>query len=204
MLRTCLTLALATLLTFPAQAKRPDGGHGVTHEDFSDHVTPALNKRLAEEASANIAQLRAEGRLSVLQPKASGLTWPLGPVDGAGTDLHGISNFVDLNPAFPNQVRDYTCASRSYDTAGGYNHRGIDYFTWPFAWHLMDQGTVDVRAVAAGTLVARGDGNNDRSCSFNAPDTPNYVVIRHADGTVARYLHFKLGSVTTKPIGAAI
>lgn len=203
-LRTGVGLALALGLALPAHAIRPDGGHGVQGLEHADHISPALDRRLAEEVQANMAMLQKLGRLPTGTPKVSGIGWPLGPVDGAGTDLHGISNFVDLNAAFPNQVRDYTCGTRSYDTANGYNHRGIDYFTWPFGWYLMDQGVVDVVAVAPGTLVARGDGNNDRSCSFNAPDTPNYVVIRHGDGTVARYLHLKQGSVTTRPIGSAI
>lgn len=198
LLPLCLALAL------PALAARPDGGHGVTGVDYADHVSDALDRRLADEVAANLADLRKSGRLPEAVPKVSGLVWPLGPVDGAGTDLHGISNFVDLEPGFPNQLRDYTCGTRSYDTTSGYNHRGIDYFIWPFGWQLMDQGTVDIRAVAPGVLVARGDGNDDRSCSFNAPDTPNYVVIRHGDGTVARYLHMKTGSVTTRPVGSTI
>ena len=204
MIRTCALLALAAAFALPASAAPPDGGHGVDGASFADHVTPALDKRLADEAIANIAMLRREGRLPEVQAKVGGLVWPLGPVDGDGTDLHGISNYVDLDPAYPTRLRDYTCGTRTYDTNSGYNHRGIDYFIWPFSWHLMDQGAVDVRAVAPGTLIARGDGNNDRSCSMNAPDTPNYVIIRHADGTVARYLHFKNGSVTTRPIGSAI
>ncbi len=32
----------------------------------------------------------------------------------------------------------------------------------------------------------------------------NAVVIRHADGTLAHYLHMKNGSVTTKAVGATI
>ena len=204
MMRSLATLVLAALLAAPAQAKRPDGGHALEDGEIADHVSPALDARLAAEAIANIARLRSEGRLPEVRPKVAGLVWPLGPVDGAGTDLHGISNYVDLDPAYPNRLLDYTCGTRSYDTNSGYNHRGIDYFLWPFAWHLMDQGAVDVRAVAPGTLIGSGDGNNDRSCSLNAPDTANYVIIRHADGTVARYLHFKTGSVTTRPIGSAI
>ncbi|GGA72996.1 hypothetical protein GCM10011521_08920 [Arenimonas soli] len=204
MRRHCALLALAAAFALPVFAVPPDGGQGLDDGAFSDHLTPELDKRLADEAIANIAMLRREGRLPEAQAKVSGLVWPLGPVDGAGTDLHGISNFVDLDAAYPSHLRDYSCGTRTYDTTSGYNHPGIDYFIWPFAWHLMDQGAVDVRAIAPGTLIASGDGNNDRSCSMNAPNTPNYVVIRHADGTVARYLHFKKDSVTTLPIGSAI
>ncbi len=201
-----LACVLFTLTCAQAvSARRPDGGQAMQAEVASDRVSDELDRRLAAEATANIERLRREGRLPQgVRPKVSGLVWPLGPVAGAGTDWHGISNFVDLDPAFPNQLRDYTCASRTYDTTSGYNHRGIDYFTFPFPWHLLDSGAIDVRAAAAGTLVGRGDGNADRSCSMNAPDTPNYATVRHADGTIARYLHMKSGSVTTRPIGSAI
>lgn len=205
--RAACALAILLFAAVPALAAgplEPAGGRGLVGADATDVVSAELDRRLAEEAGANIARLRAEGRLPAIAPKVSGLGWPLGPVDGAGMDYHGISNFVDLNAAFPNQLRDYTCATRTYDTASGYNHRGIDYFTWPFPWKLMDDGVVDVRAVAPGTLVGKGDGNNDRSCSMSAPDTPNYVTIRHADGTIARYLHLKNGSVTSLPIGSEI
>jgi murein DD-endopeptidase MepM/ murein hydrolase activator NlpD len=211
-------LGLAGLLcSLCAVAAPPDGGQVLTADEAADNVSDALDRRLVDEVSRNLASLKQRGisPAGSLQsvggprppgaPKAvSGMTWPLGPVNGAGTAWHGISNFVDLNPAFPGQITDYTCAARSYDTAAGYNHRGIDYFIWPFAWTLMDSGAVDVLAVAPGTLVAKGDGNNDRSCSFDAPDTPNYAVVMHADGSVARYLHMKNGSVTSLPIGAPI
>jgi hypothetical protein len=68
----------------------------------------------------------------------------------------------------------------------------------------MDAGAIDVRAAAPGTLIEKRDGEDDRSCSFNAPDTANYVIILHADGTIARYLHLRAGSVTALPIGTAI
>jgi murein DD-endopeptidase MepM/ murein hydrolase activator NlpD len=213
-----LALVLAGLLaTSAVTATPPDGGQVLTADEAADQVSDALDRRLVDEVSRNLASLKQRGITpagsiqAVGSPRppgspqaVSGMTWPLGPVNGAGTAWHGISNFVDLNPAFPGQVTDYTCAARSYDTAAGYNHRGIDYFIWPFAWTLMDTGAVDVLAVAPGTLLAKGDGNNDRSCSFNAPDTPNYAVVLHADGSVARYLHMKNGSVTSLPIGAPI
>lgn len=197
--------AAALLATAQAFALPPDG-HGVlAPEDAADHISAEFDKRLVDEVNANLATLQASGHK--LPPKTqslTGLIWPLGPVNGGGTQWHGISNFVDLEPAFPNQLRDYTCGARTYDQASGYNHRGIDYFIWPFPWTLMDAGAVDILAVAPGTLVAKQDGNSDRSCSFNAPDTPNYVVVQHSDGTVARYLHMKNGSVTSLPIGAPI
>jgi murein DD-endopeptidase MepM/ murein hydrolase activator NlpD len=201
-----LLAALAGLLLATATSARPpDGGGFLDADDLADHVSPELDRRLVDEVNQNLATLQRTGKATAPTLQAvSGMGWPLGPVNGAGTQWHGISNFVDLNPGYPNQLQDYTCSTRTYDTEGGYNHRGIDYFIWPFPWTLMDAGAVDVLAVAPGTLVAKADGFNDRSCSFNAPDTPNYVVIQHADGSVARYLHLKNGSVTTLAIGSPV
>lgn len=197
-------LALAAPAFALAPAARPDGSAVFTAEDAADHVSPAFDKLMVERTAANIERLRAEGRLPAFAPKVSGLAWPLGPIPGIGVDWHGISNFVDLDLAYPNRVRDYACGTRTYDNAAGYNHRGIDYFIWPFPWHLMDTAAVDVRAAAPGTLIEKRDGFDDRSCSFDAPDTANYVIILHADGTIARYLHLNRGSVTTLPIGTLV
>lgn len=45
---------------------------------------------------------------------------------------HGVSNFVDLDAGFPGNILDYNCGTRSYDLDNGYNHQGIDFFTWPY------------------------------------------------------------------------
>ena len=199
---------LATVLVATASpaapVRAPDGGHGIAASHVHDQVSDALEQRIAEEVARNLQALDLQAQPSPPAAKVAGLAWPLGPFPGAGVDLHGISNFVDLDSAFPNQLRDYTCAARTYDNANGYNHRGTDFFIWPFGWTLMDAGTVDVRAAAPGVLVARDDGNDDRSCSFNAPDTPNYAIVQHADGTVAWYLHMKRDTVTQRPIGSQI
>lgn len=41
---------------------------------------------------------------------------------------------MDQNPANPGAVLDYQCGSGTYDVSG-YNHKGIDMFTWPFGWY---------------------------------------------------------------------
>ena len=42
----------------------------------------------------------------------------------------GISNFVDLDAS--TRLKDFSCRQRTYD-----GHRGIDLFTWPYAWRMM-------------------------------------------------------------------
>ena len=207
-LRT-IALGLLSVVCGVAQAIPPaaDGGQGLLTPPH-DHMSVRLETTLVRAAAEGEALLRARGEWQEADlgkaAKLGGMNWPTGPIPGIGAQWTGISNFVDHDAAWPNRVLDYTCGTRTYDTSGGYNHAGVDIFLWPFGWHVMDHGSIDVRAAAEGVLLAKQDGNPDRSCSFDAPDTPNYVLIRHADGTVARYLHLQTGSVTSKAIGATI
>jgi murein DD-endopeptidase MepM/ murein hydrolase activator NlpD len=199
--------AALLLIAGAALALPPDGSRVLALDTSQDEVPPALEARMQRGAERNMAMLRARGELleTNSSPKVlNGLIWPLGPTPGIGSDWHAISGFVDLNPAFPNQVRDYTCSNRSYDTEAGYNHRGVDIIPWPFAWDLMDASAIDVLAAAPGQLIEKVDGMPDRSCNWDGPDIMNYVIILHADGTIARYLHMKSGTVTTRAIGAQI
>ncbi len=119
---------------------------------------------------------------------------------------HGTSGFVDLNPSYPNHITDYHCGNPSYDLNSGYNHRGIDFFTWPYEWYKMDNDEVQVVAAEAGTITTKIDGNYDRVCSFNDPKNTgwNAVYITHADGSYAWYGHLKKNSLTSKPVGATV
>jgi hypothetical protein len=204
----CLAfLAAALLVAGGAQARVPDGQRLLVADVAQDQLSPAMEARMQRGVDRNMAMLRARGELLETRSAAkvlNGLVWPLGPTPGIGSDWHAISGFVDLNPAFPNQVRDYTCSNRSYDTEAGYNHRGVDIIPWPFAWDLMDASAVDVLAATPGQLIEKVDGMPDRSCSWDVPDIMNYVIILHADGSIARYMHMKSGSVTTRAIGAQI
>lgn len=120
--------------------------------------------------------------------------------------FHGVSNFVDLNPSFPGSIQDYNCGTRSYDLDNGYNHQGIDFFTWPYEWYKMDNNEVEVIAAEAGTITSKIDGNYDRSCGFNDPNNTgwNAVYVTHSDGSYAWYGHLKSGSLTSKPVGSTV
>ncbi len=98
---------------------------------------------------------------------------------------------------------DYTCGNRSYDLSSGYDHQGTDFFTYPYPWLKVEQSEVEVVAAAPGTLIYRHDGEYDQQCAMTGA-TSNSVVIRHADGTLAYYLHMKNGSLTPKGVGATI
>lgn len=124
----------------------------------------------------------------------------------ASNGYYGISNFVDQNSDFPDQLLDYNGGVRTYDLNSGYNHQGIDYFTWPNPWYKMDNDLVQVVAAEAGTITTKIDGNYDRSCGFNDPNNQgwNAVYITHSDGSYAFYGHMKSGSLTNKTIGETV
>jgi murein DD-endopeptidase MepM/ murein hydrolase activator NlpD len=206
-----IQVGLLILLPLLAYARPPDGGGA--WQPPRDELSDAQRAKIDAELQRNVAQLRVAGKLApvppLLAPLQGGLQWPLRAVSGF-TDpaFHGISNFVDLDPTYPNHVLDWNCGARTYDidngNGTGYNHAGIDIFTWPFSWLLMDQQKVDIVAAAAGTIIGKVDGNDDRSCPNNYSPDWNAVYVRHADGTVAWYGHMKKNSLTSKAIGASV
>jgi murein DD-endopeptidase MepM/ murein hydrolase activator NlpD len=199
---------LLGLLPLFAYATPPAGGGGL-HLPPTDELSVEQRERIDAQLQRNVDELQRSGKLArpspLPVPLQGGLQWPLRVTAGhADPGYHGISNFVDLNSAFPNQLLDWNCGMRTYDQAGGYNHAGIDIFLWPFSWLLMDQQAIDIVAAAPGTIIGKVDGNDDRSCLDHYSADWNAVYIQHADGTVAWYGHMKKTSQTSKPIGAAI
>lgn len=198
-MRPCLSTILA-LSALSGLALEPEGG-GAWRPPH-DHMPAAERARIEAMLVENqrALELPASGRARI-----TGLIFPLRARPAwNGPDFGGVSNFVDLNPAFPNQLLDFHCGARTYDLASGYNHAGIDYFLWPFPWRMMDAEVIEIVAAAPGTLLGKDDGNPDRSCNQHTGPQWNAVYVLHADGTVAWYGHMKAGTLTPKPIGAGI
>ncbi|HEX9730826.1 MAG TPA: peptidoglycan DD-metalloendopeptidase family protein [Thermoanaerobaculia bacterium] len=195
-------MSLSTSSYALASERSPDGGGGTAGP--TDESAES-RERIAARLAASRADLMARGLLS--GPRSVGppvFEWPLraaATLDDPG--YHAIDAFVDHNASFPGGLLDYECGSRTYDTGGGYNHRGSDFFLWPFSWLKVDQSAVEVVAAAGGVIVDRVDGNFDRRCGC-ATDDPNLVIVEHPDGSVAWYLHLKNGSVTAKPVGSSV
>ena len=179
-----------------------DAGGGVIEPPRSE-ISEAERAEIWEAVRDNLAMLEASGQVLASGAQAVTFQWPLRAASHL-TDYgyHGVSGFVDHNPAV-GALRDYTCGTRTYDLSSGYNHQGTDFFTYPFPWLKMDRMEVEVVAAAPGILAFKRDGQYDRQCAMTGA-LSNAVVIRHADGTLAHYLHMKAGSVTPKPVGAAI
>jgi murein DD-endopeptidase MepM/ murein hydrolase activator NlpD len=170
----------------------------------SDEITPVERTRIETMITANVASLQRAGRIPAMSSKAGPLVplqWPLQLVPGhPEPGARTIANYVDHNPAYPNQLGDYNCGARTYDTAGGYNHQGTDITAFPFGWRKMDNDEAIVVAAAPGVIIAKEDGQFDRSCTLN-DNTWNAVYLRHLDGSIAWYGHLKNGSLTAKKFG---
>lgn len=195
-----------TAFTIPGREPLDSGGGSLNLP--TDALSDADRQIIQAEISQNVARLAAEGAFSMdevgQQPSAAAvsLSWPLSAANGlADYGYHGISNFVDHDSRY-GYLLDYACGSRTYDLSG-YNHKGTDFFTWPFAWNKMDNNEVVVVAAAPGMIVGKQDGNFDRSCAISGGNW-NAVYVRHADGSIAWYGHLKSGSVTGKPIGDSV
>lgn len=147
----------------------------------------------------NLLWLRAQGRLPPRAPAGSvSFRWPMRAAAGLDDfSFYVTSSFPDHDQDQPGGIRDYECGIRTYD-----GHNGSDSVLWPFWWYKVDHDQVEVIAAAGGTIINRADGFDDRSCTPGG--SSNKVAVRHADGTMAWYLHLKKNSVTPKPVGALV
>lgn len=109
--------------------------------------------------------------------------------DGSTTFPFTISNYVD-HDSLANSVKDYNCASATYD-----GHQGTDFDIVDF--YAMDEGS-PVQCAAAGVVYSVHDGSFDRNSVLNVGDTSNSVTIIHSDGSYAAYLHFKKNTIRVK------
>ena len=204
-------IALLALFSAQSSAAVPPppspvaSGGGEYQLSQSDEMTAAERADIERTLRANISLLSQTGQLTAPQMGESvALEWPLLAAPGFGDPgYHAVTGYVDHNAAFPGQLQDFACGGRTYDTGGGYNHAGTDYYLWPFAWNKMAAGDVTVVAGAPGVIISKTDGNPDQSCSFNS-NKWNAVYVRHSDGSIAWYGHLKRYSVTPKQIGDTV
>ncbi|HZV70277.1 MAG TPA: M23 family metallopeptidase [Saprospiraceae bacterium] len=188
-----------------AQLSEVNGGPMIENrpgECLTDIQRQVIQVRLQE----NINLLRHDGKLPLAHSR-SGLVlfeFPMQWNNGfSDYGFYGISNYVDHNTGFPGLIQDYACGQRSYDTNDGYNHRGTDFFLWPFAWNLVEQDAVKIVAAAPGVIIGKTDGNDYHSCAFSTADW-NAVYLMHDDGSTTWYGHMKKNSLTSKNIGETV
>lgn len=200
---------LAIVIMFSAQVlfaqndKPPAGGGGynITH---ADEWSDAGHTFIISQLQASKLLLQKAGKWAQPLQQSVSFIHPTRAINLTDKGYYGISNYIDQNSAYPNQILDYNCGNRTYDQASGYNHRGTDIFSWPFPWTKMENNQVEVIAAATGVIILKSDGNSDKSCAFCSQCNWNAVYVRHADGTVAWYGHLKTGSLTNKLVGEVI
>ncbi|MEM9529114.1 MAG: M23 family metallopeptidase, partial [Bacteroidota bacterium] len=184
------------------------GGEAIVHQQ-TECLTETQRSTIWQQLAINKADLRAKGLLPATNGKlVVSFDFPLRKA--AGFDFNGfyaVSNYVDHNTTFTGAQYgasnlDYNCGNHTYDTGGGYNHAGTDYYTWPFPWYQYENDLAEIIAAEAGTIIGKFDGNKDDNCSCQGDW--NAVYVQHSDGSVAWYGHLKLGSLTNKAIGQTV
>jgi hypothetical protein len=107
-------VALGALST-TVQAALPGAARGGAVSLPTDEITPAERARIETAIARNVEALRRAGRLPEVTPKIASkaatlfpLQWPLQLVPGhPEKGARTVTNYVDNDLSFPNQVRDY-------------------------------------------------------------------------------------------------
>lgn len=184
------------------------GGQYKFNENKTECLTTEQRKEVLTEIKSNLTMLKSQKRLAYdgAQKRAPTtlFSWPVKMKEGAPyQSIWAISNYVDQNAEYPNKLLDYNCGTRTYDTNAGYNHKGVDIFTWPFPWKMMDNDEAEIVAAAPGQIISISRTNFDRNCAMNSLAW-NAVYVQHTDGSVAVYGHMKKDSPTPKNVGDTV
>ena len=192
-----------------SQVDGPILGEFIDNIDHSQCVTAEQRELIFQKLAVSRQQLTAQGILP--DPDAGRMLgahplfeWPMAKNPVVPYEhVWGLSNYVDHNLSFPNQTQDWNCGPKTYDTAQGYNHAGMDIFLWPFSWHQFQNNHAWVIAAADGIIIEKEDGNFDMSCAMGSGQW-NAIYIMHPDGSMAWYGHMKAGTLTEKGIGESV
>ncbi len=202
----CLAFYLCFLSGFPLYANEPptlleDGG-GYSQEHVP-HLTDEQRHQIEQQLTDNLKAMPTQDFPGGGSPVAPSFIWPVRKASHVKDyNVDAVSNYVDQDLSNPNSLLDYYCGARTYDVPG-YNHKGIDIFTWPFSWHKMNDNDAEIVAAAPGVILGKDDGNDDKSCSTSGGNW-NAVYVLHADGSVAWYGHMKKNSLTSKSVGESV
>ncbi len=199
----CCLFSFSSLFQLSAQPGLSGGEFLFTK---SECISDIQAETIKFSLNKSLRNLEAQGVLPELSLQNQVLfDWPT-RLSGLSNDpsYFGISNYVDHNSAVINKLKDYNCGTRTYDLASGYNHRGLDIYSWPFGQLRQAQGIVEVVAAADGVILGKDDGNSDQNCGLCTNCDWNAVYVLHSNGAVSWYGHLKNGSLTTKAVGAPV
>ena len=181
------------------QNSEESGGGEYIHQSVSNCVSEDDYARISHMLQENMTVLQNKGLLQKADKnQLISFTFPLKKADHLNwNNYYGISGFVDQNSG--SNIQDYNCGQRTYD-----GHNGVDYFTWPFQWYLVENDLIHIIAAADGVIIGKEDGNSTYSCDWNGNQKWNAVYLRHNDGSVTWYGHMKKNSLTGKAIGSQV
>ncbi|MEO8760724.1 MAG: peptidoglycan DD-metalloendopeptidase family protein [Bacteroidia bacterium] len=196
---TLFFLIAVPMLTFAQNIQTEKGGEILMEKNSASNpcFTPQQYKLLEKNINDNISRL---GINKAAQKNTSStlFSWPLKMTNGLNDcSYYYIAAYLDEDTA-TGTIKDYNCGTNTYDT-----HQGNDIATVPYPFYKMDNNQIEVIAAAPGTIVSKVDGNFDKNCAGNNL-TPNYIVVQHADGSCALYLHMKKNSLTAKTVGQTV
>ena len=137
------TFLLFNSQTLSAQHSTPDGGGEMPLP--TDDITELKRANILKSIQHTVDSLQALGELTRNKSNTVRFIWPIKLADHV-FDYNGdaISNFVDHKSNYPDQLLDYNCRERTYDTENGYNHKGTDIYTWPNSWLKMQNEDVEI------------------------------------------------------------
>ncbi|MGA2297797.1 MAG: peptidoglycan DD-metalloendopeptidase family protein [FCB group bacterium] len=202
--KTALVLLFLCFFTFSLFAQNYNnefvahgGEYAIGKNDANNPcITLQQYETIQKRCNENIKLLKLDKRKDKTLSNVL-FNWPLQSANGLNScSYYSIYNYVDHDPT--SGLQDWNCGTTTYD-----GHRGTDIVNAPYAFYMMDNNQVEVIAAAPGTIIDRADGNFDKNCATNNL-TANYVIIQHADGSVALYWHMKKNSVTSKTIGQTV
>jgi murein DD-endopeptidase MepM/ murein hydrolase activator NlpD len=199
------------LLLFGVSVAQVAGGEKVFNPDGINCVSAEEYEIYHAAVADNIEQLTKQGlrvyqnNLSRSSEQQVSFTWPVEQADGFEyNNTWGISVYFDHDET-TGGLEDWNCGTRTYDTTSGYNHQGVDIFTWPFSWKQMIEGQTEIIAAADGQIIYKNDGSFDRNCTAGGNGQQwNAVFVEHSDGSIAWYGHMKDGSPTSKNVGETV
>jgi len=194
-----LTLLICHSASLFSQNTDESGGGEYTQQNSNKCISNEDYFRISTMLDENIHLLQNKGILpSSDKNQLIHFGFPLKKSDQLNwNNFYAISGFVDQNAG--TDFQDYNCGKRSYD-----GHNGVDYFTWPFQWYLVENDLIHIVAAADGIIIGKDDGNSSYSCDWEGNQNWNAVYLRHNDGSVSWYGHMKKNSLTPKSIGSQV
>jgi len=189
-------ILILIILILPKLALAQNNGVGNNLLRTKPCLSEIERAKIIYQVNENRKKLKLEKNCNLQRKIVDDLIFPLRFDSISGyNDFYGMSSYVDHDPT--NQFQDYNCSNKSYD-----NHKGSDFFTFPFAWYLYDNNLAYVVNMFKGTIVLKQDGNADTNCIPNG--VWNAVYVQHEDGSTMWYGHLKSGSLTSKSVGETI